>query len=169
MTFPLCSRCRSLWETAGKQESLILCSFFVHMRHMIFLINTQWLSLFSLSTGTIQIEGAKYNERMQTKPCLWMLWVVFVSVVLTMRRSSTIIYRFLVPGAACPRPIYKYVIWCDSTTCLLSFQFMHKNYLNLRHVLCSLCSMLYARYVSMIVCIFIWWQIFTLVPKLIIV
>lgn len=132
MTFPLQSRCRSPWQTAGRQGSLILCSFsVVHMRHLMFLINTNRISLFVFLFPLEQCGYRVQNrtQRKQTTTCVEMLRVVFVSVLLTMSRSSTIMIRcqdFSALGQLGFSPRLMLVFMTLATSCKISEAFCHR-------------------------------------------
>lgn len=132
MTFTLQSRCRSPWRTAGRQRSLILCSVFVlHMRHLMFLINTKRISLFVFLFPLEQwgYRAQNRTQRKQTTTCMEMLRVVFVSVLLTMSRSSTIIIRcqtFSAPGQLGFSPRLMLVFMSLATSCKIGELFCHR-------------------------------------------
>lgn len=87
-------------QLAGREDLFFSLFLFIETRDLVFLINA--------------------NQRMPTTTCFWMLRVVFVSVVLTMRRSSINIYScqnfsawgslsFVPEWYVCPHDIGKYV------------------------------------------------------------
>lgn len=110
-------------QLAGREDLFFSLLLFIETRDLVFLINTNWFFFFVcflFSLEQYRYRAPNIIQRMQTTTCIWMLRLVFVGVVLTMRRSSIIIYScqnfsawgslsFVPEWYVCPHDIGKYV------------------------------------------------------------